>query len=116
MLNNLREQIYGACVATGVDVYDYWETEAEFPYIINYSVDAEDINYKDIRATQYTFEIHIFDKNNGKITVLNLIDALRTAFYSLDLSVANKEFSQMVTDDKEPNVVHGIVTIRLLQY
>ena len=114
MLSETRSAIYNMCKTVNIPVYDYWVVDATFPYIITSSMDTVDTYLKVNDQTDYIFEIHIFDKNVGKKTVIDIIDQLRVAYISLD--GIGKTFNQIVLDDKEPNVVHGIVTLRFTKY
>lgn len=115
MFNTVRQSIYSMCAATGKTVYDYWIVNpTSFPYIITSTADAYDTYYKNTDRTDFSFEIHIFDKKRGKKTVVDIIESLETQFASLD--GYGKSFNATVFEDKEPSIVHGIVTVGFKKY
>lgn len=114
MLNDFRTAIYTMCKTANIDVYDYWVTDAIFPYIITSYVDLSDISYKDINKTDYTFEIHVFDKSIGKKTIIGIMETIRAGFNNIDAT--GKTYKSRILDNKEPNIVHGIVTINFKEY
>lgn len=112
MLNDFRAAIYAACSSLGIGVYDYWVTDAVFPYCITPTVQSIDNNAKNIDCGEYIFDVHIFDKYSGKATVIDYAEALKSAVYAIPITDVNRSVSCLVTNEKEPDIAHAVVSIR----
>jgi len=112
MLNDFRTAIFNACSTLGIGVYDYWVTDAVFPYCITPTVQTIDDNAKNIDCGEFIFDVHIFDKYNGKATVINYAEALRSAVYAASVADVNRSVSYLITNEKEPDIAHAVVSIR----
>lgn len=114
MLNELRKAIYDACRSTGDEAYDYWKTDAVFPYfIINEAQDMETqlkLNNQNI----YYFDIHYFDKSKGKTAALTKLTAVKNELKALD--GVNASFQIRAFADKEPDTIHGVLVISIKYY
>ena len=113
MFSNFRNVIYTICSALSIPTYDYWPTNVAFPYLVTYDAQSADDNAKNADAGECIFSIHIFDKYKGKATVIAYAESLKTGLYAATASDVHRTFSYIVMNDKEPDVAHAIVTIRL---
>jgi len=111
-MTNFRTSIYSICSSLNIPVYDYWPTNAAFPYCITQTVQTIDDNAKNVECGEHIFDIHIFDKYNGKASVITYAESLRTALYAATIADVDRSFSYLVMSDKEPDVAHAIITIR----
>lgn len=110
MQNDVRMAIYNACSVIGIPVYDFWITNGEFPYVVVGEISVDDTYYKLEQMYEVSVQIHIFEKSMGKTRVNSYVEALRTAYKSID--GINKRFNSRIIEDVEPNVNHGIVVLR----
>lgn len=109
---DFRNVVYDICSGLGIDVYDYWPTNASFPYIITQTIQSIDDNAKNVDYGEYIFDIHIFDKYSGNKTVIDYAEQVKTALYAATIADVDRRCSYLVINDKEPDVAHAIVTIR----
>lgn len=114
MINTYRKAIYAACRSTGLEVYDYWVTDKDYPYIIISEVDEYEYDYKLNSRTEYTFTLDIFDKQKGKTSVVNYSKEIITILKGLDgvgLQIETRHLN-----DVEPNVAHTKIRLRFVKY
>lgn len=111
-MTDFRTAVYSICSTLSISIYDYWVTNAAFPYLITQTVQTIDDNAKNAECGEHIFDIHIFDKYNGKKTVINYAEAIKTAFYAATIDDVSRTCSYVVMNDKEPDIAHAIVTIR----
>lgn len=114
MINIYRKAVYNACATTSIPVYDYWVTAMPYPYIIISSVDSVDVDLKMNTKTDFIFTIDIFDKQEGKATIVNYAADIKAILKEIDgikVSINTRYFS-----DVEPNVTHAMMTLRFTKY
>ncbi len=115
MLNSLRKAMYDACVAQSLPTYDYWIVgSTDNAYAIIHTINVDTSNYKLNSVEEYAAEIHIFDKKLGKTATLSYLNAIKLLLEQLD--GVNLTFNVRVFTEKEPNVNHGILTVRFTNY
>lgn len=114
MLNKVRKEIYNACKATGIDTYDFWKMDAEFPYfIINELVDYE-VPLKTLDVNTYSVDIHYFEQTKGKTSTLQKIEAVKAHLKTLE--GVNATFNTRVLNEKEPSIQHGVLNFSIKYY
>lgn len=114
MINVYRKAVYEACKLAGIPVYDYWVTDGDFPYVVISNVEEDVTDMKVHTRRDYSFTVDVFEKNDGKVGIVNhaknIIDALR-AVDGVGITISSRYFS-----DVEPMVSHGVIDLEFTKY
>ena len=114
MINIYRKAVYEACVVAGIPVYDYWVTDKPFPYVIISNVAVDDRNLKMNKRNDFAFTVDIFDKEEGKSSVVAYANEIAAVLSEID--GVNVQISTRYLSDIQPNVMHAIQTLRFTKY
>lgn len=114
MLNNIRKAIYDACISTGKQAYDFWKTDAVFPYFIINEVQDMETALKLNTTNVFSFDIHYFDKAKSKTATLAALNAVKQELKALE--GVNASFHVRAFQDKEPGTIHGVLAVSIKYY